>query len=51
MNIQTKRKIDEIKGMIKKKTKLEDIIKEKFVTVKKKTAGLIKTTSILQKEN
>ena len=35
MNIQTKRKIDEIKGMIKKKTKLEDIIKEKFVTVKK----------------
>ena len=33
MNIQTKRKIDEFKGMIKKKTKLDDIIKEKFVTV------------------
>ena len=42
MNIQTKRKIDEIKGMIKKKTKLEDIIKEKFVTVKKKDSWLDK---------
>ena len=42
MNIQTKRKIDEIKGMIKKKTKLDDIIKEKFVTVKKKDSWLDK---------
>lgn len=42
MNIQTKKKIDEIKGMIKKKTKLEDIIKEKFVTVKKKDSWLDK---------
>ena len=42
MNIQTKRKIDEIKGMIKKKTNLEDIIKEKFVTVKKKDTWLDK---------
>ena len=42
MNIQTKRKIDEIKGMIKKKTKLDDIIKEKFVTVKKKDTWLNK---------
>ena len=42
MNIQTKRKIDEIKGMIKKKTKLDDIIKEKFVTVKKKDSWLEK---------
>ncbi len=42
MNIQTKRKIDEIKGMIKKKTKLEDIIKEKFVTIKKKDSWLDK---------
>lgn len=42
MNIQTKKKIEEIKGMIKKKTKLEDIIKEKFVTVKKKDSWLDK---------
>ena len=42
MNIQTKRKIDEIKGMIKKKTKLEDIIKEKFITIKKKDSWLDK---------
>lgn len=42
MNIQTKRKIEEIKGMIKKKTKLDDIIKEKFVTVKKKDSWLDK---------
>lgn len=42
MNIQTKKKIDEIKGMIKKKTKLEDIIKEKFITVKKKDSWLDK---------
>lgn len=42
MNIQTKRKIDEIKVMIKKKTKLDDIIKEKFVTVKKKDSWLDK---------
>ena len=42
MDIQTKRKIDEIKGMIKKKTKLEDIIKEKFVTVRKKDSWLDK---------
>lgn len=42
MNIQTKRKIDEIKGMIKKKTKLDNIIKEKFVTVKKKDSWLDK---------
>lgn len=42
MNIQTKRKIEEIKGMIKKKTKLDNIIKEKFVTVKKKDSWLDK---------
>lgn len=42
MNIQTKRKIEEVKGMIKKKIKLDDIIKEKFVTVKKKDSWLDK---------
>lgn len=42
MNIQTKKKIDEIKGMIKKKVKVEEIIKEKFVTIKKKDNWLDK---------
>ncbi len=42
MNIQTKKKIEEIKGMIKKKVKAESIIKEKFVTPKKKDNWLDK---------
>lgn len=42
MNIQTKKKIEEIKGMIKKKVKAESIIKEKFVTSKKKDNWLDK---------
>lgn len=42
MNIQTKKKIEEIKGMIKKKIKIENIIKEKFVTPKKKDSWLDK---------
>lgn len=42
MNIQTKKKIEELKEMIKKKIKLENIIKEKFVTPKKKESWLDK---------
>ena len=40
MNFQTKRKINEIKELIKKETTLDEIIKSKFGTRKKKDTWL-----------